>query len=330
MKKLSLILVSLAFSGAAFAQKDYVTFEAKIDNPNGDKLYIIEGNKKRKEMTVKDGVFKDTLKVTAGFFRIYDGVENSLIYLKNGYNLKLKMDAKQFDESIVYTGIGEAENNFLAQSALLEEKFDVDGLLASDEASFKKSLEAKKKSDLERLETKKLDPNFVTLQKQNIDESLLGLQEYYKETVEMNKMNNTVSPTFDYENHKGGKTKLQDLKGKYVYIDVWATWCGPCRAEIPFLKKVEEKYHGKNIEFVSISVDTKKDYEKWKKFVSEKELGGMQLYADNDWNSDFIKAYGINSIPRFILIDPTGKIVASSAERPSSDKLQPLLDKLLK
>jgi thiol-disulfide isomerase/thioredoxin len=159
--------------------------------------------------------------------------------------------------------------------------------------------------------------------------SLTGLKQYYNQKIAANKMNNTPSTSFDYENHKGGKTKLEDLRGKYVYIDVWATWCGPCRQEIPFLKKVEEKYHGKNIEFVSISVDVLKDHEKWKTFVSEKELGGIQLFADKDWSSEFMKSYGINSIPRFILIDPKGNIVKSDAERPSSPKLQEELDKLL-
>jgi thiol-disulfide isomerase/thioredoxin len=142
-------------------------------------------------------------------------------------------------------------------------------------------------------------------------------------------LNNTISAPFDYENHKGGTTKLEDLKGKYVYIDVWATWCGPCRAEIPSLKKVEEKYHGKNIAFVSISVDVDKDHEKWKNFVTEKQLGGIQLFADKNWNSDFMKSYGINSIPRFILIDPNGKIVKSDAARPSDPQLQKQLDALL-
>ncbi len=134
-------------------------------------------------------------------------------------------------------------------------------------------------------------------------------------------MPGSVSPKFDYENFKGGKTSLESLKGKYVYIDVWATWCGPCRREIPSLQKVEEEFHGKNIEFVSLSIDTKKDYEKWKKFVDEKKLGGIQLIADNDWTSQFVTAYAIEGIPRFILVDPNGNIVSADAPRPSDPKL---------
>ena len=136
------------------------------------------------------------------------------------------------------------------------------------------------------------------------------------------------SPTFTYENYKGGTTSLSDLKGKYVYIDVWATWCGPCLAEIPALKEVEKKYHNKNIEFVSISIDQKKDYEKWKTFVKTKELAGIQLYADNAWQSKFVKDYAIDGIPRFILIDPNGNIVSSDAPRPSDTKLITLFDDL--
>jgi thiol-disulfide isomerase/thioredoxin len=133
------------------------------------------------------------------------------------------------------------------------------------------------------------------------------------------------SPTFDYENINGGKTSLESLKGKFVYIDVWATWCGPCVAEIPALKEVEKEYHGKNIEFVSISIDDKKDHEKWKKMVADKELKGVQLFADNDWKSDFVKKYAIDGIPRFILIDTEGKIVNADAPRPSDAKLKELL-----
>ncbi|MDX1829829.1 MAG: redoxin domain-containing protein [Lutibacter sp.] len=138
------------------------------------------------------------------------------------------------------------------------------------------------------------------------------------------------SPKFNnYENFKGGTTSLDDLKGKYVYIDVWATWCGPCKAEIPSLKKIEEEYKHKNINFVSISVDKKKDHDKWLKMVKEKDLKGYQLFADNDWNSEFVKNYLILGIPRFILIDPEGNIVNSNAPRPSDNtKLEDLFKSL--
>ncbi len=136
------------------------------------------------------------------------------------------------------------------------------------------------------------------------------------------------SPTFAYENFKGGKTTLEDLKGNYVYIDVWATWCAPCIKEIPSLKKIEKKYDGKNIKFVSISVDQKQSYDKWKAMIQEKELGGIQLFSDNAMQSTFITKYNISSIPRFILIDPAGKIVNAYAPRPSHPELIELFNAL--
>ena len=132
----------------------------------------------------------------------------------------------------------------------------------------------------------------------------------------------------DYENNSGGKTSFDDLNGKYTYIDVWATWCGPCIAEIPSLKKVEKEFHGKNIEFVSISIDREKDHEKWKKMIVDRSLGGMQLFADKNWESQFIQDYMIKGIPRFILIDPQGNIVNSNAPRPSDKKLVKTLKSL--
>jgi thiol-disulfide isomerase/thioredoxin len=137
------------------------------------------------------------------------------------------------------------------------------------------------------------------------------------------------SPKFvNYENYKGGTTSLDDLKGKYVYIDVWASWCAPCKAEIPHLKKIEKQYHDKNIVFVSISIDNEKNRKSWKKIVAEKDMRGIQLLADKDWNSDFINSYNIKGIPRFILIDTDGKIVKADAPRPSNPKLIELFNEL--
>lgn len=154
-----------------------------------------------------------------------------------------------------------------------------------------------------------------------------------KLTERYNKLQSLVkgkpSPTFNYENHKGGTTSLESLQGKYVYIDVWATWCGPCIREIPSLKKFEEDYKDKNIQVVSISIDEPKNYDKWKKMVDDKNLGGIQLIADNNWNSKFVTDYAILGIPRFILVDPAGNIVAADAPRPSDPKLRKMVDNLL-
>lgn len=336
MKKIFLIAIVLMGSLNGFAQKkNYMHFEAEIANKFGDAISFFDAkNKLVKTIKVdNNGVFKDTMNVAEGRYALSDGNEYTIVLLKNGFDLKMKLDTKMFDESIVYTGKGATENNFLAKNTLLEKKADIESLLLANETDFFKEMDKKKADDLKRLEDKKLDPVFVDFQKQTVNETYNAIVQYYKKNhdalVVKNKMNNTISPSFDYENHKGGKTKLEDFKGKYVYIDVWATWCGPCRAEIPSLKKMEEMYHDKNIVFVSISVDVDKDHEKWKNFVSEKQLGGVQLFADKNWNSDFMLSYGINSIPRFILIDPNGKVVKGNALRPSSPQLKEELDKLL-
>ena len=333
MKKVFLIvMVFIGVLSINAQKKPNLIFQAEIANRNGDTIKILNrnnGKEVRKIGINKQGVFKDSFAVEEGIYMLFDGKEYTQMYLKNSYNLKLKMDAKNFDESIVYSGIGSNENNFLAQNTVSESKYDYNSLLALNKEEFDKRIVEKKNTAILKLDSKKLDPNFVTLQKKNEEKSLAGLSKYYDQVLEANKLNGSASPSFDYENHKGGKTKLEDFKGRYVYVDVWATWCGPCRAEIPSLKKVEEKYHGKNIEFVSISIDVAKDHEKWKSFVAEKQLGGVQLFADKDWNSDFIKAYGVTGIPRFILIDPSGKIVKADAPRPSSPDLQKTLDTLL-
>ena len=136
------------------------------------------------------------------------------------------------------------------------------------------------------------------------------------------------SPKFvNYENFNGGTTSLDDLKGKYVYVDVWATWCGPCKAEIPSLKEIAQEYSDKDIAFVSISVDDVKDHDKWKNMVADKQLKGVQLFANGD--TQFVKEYGIKSIPRFILIDKKGNIIDYDTYRPSDSDLRIALNALL-
>lgn len=138
------------------------------------------------------------------------------------------------------------------------------------------------------------------------------------------------SPDFDYENFAGGTTSLESLKGKYVYIDVWATWCGPCLREIPHLIQLEKDYKDKNVQIVGISIDEEKAYDKWKTMLTEEESAGIQLYSGGDaWRVDFAQGYNVQSIPRFILIDPEGNIYDADAYRPSDPKIRELFDEIL-
>jgi len=329
MKNLISLLFLVLFSATVLAQGT-MAFQAKIDHKNGDVLYIQENGKNVQEIKINSkGLFQAQFPIKEGMYQLFDGVEYAQLFLKNGYDLKMTMDAAQFDETIKFEGKGSKENNYMAQETLADENLAIDKWMALDQESFTSVVEKKRNSDLDKLNKAQLDPSFTKLMSGNIDSGLFQLQQYYLQISGNKKLNNSKAPNFDYENAAGGKTTLESLKGKYVYIDVWATWCGPCRAEIPSLKKVEEKFHNKNIEFVSISVDTDKDHEKWKTFVKEKELGGIQLFADKNWLSDFIKAFNINSIPRFILIDPSGNVVDADAARPSDPKLDQQLSSLL-
>lgn len=132
------------------------------------------------------------------------------------------------------------------------------------------------------------------------------------------------SPDFRYRDVNGKVVSLKDFRKKYVYIDLWATWCGPCCGELPFLKELEKKFHGRNIAFVSISCDENRRM--WQNFVKKNKLEGVQL--NNEGNQKFFEAYGVEGIPRFILLDKKGKIINPDMTRPSDPKTLEILSNL--
>lgn len=144
---------------------------------------------------------------------------------------------------------------------------------------------------------------------------------------------NTVKPgtkaiDFSFPDVSGKKTALTDFTGKVVLLDVWATWCGPCKAEIPALKALEKELRDKDIVFMSVSVDAAKDKQKWMDFVAKEDLKGVQLFATNE--NELSKYYNIKGIPRFMVFDKKGNIVSLDAPRPSGTELKTLLLEELK
>ena len=121
----------------------------------------------------------------------------------------------------------------------------------------------------------------------------------------------------------GREVDVNKMPGKVVLIDFWATWCGPCVAEIPNVKKAYDKLHGKGFEIVGISFDSDKD--KLKEFVQEKDMPWPQYFDGAGWGNKFGKQFGINGIPTMWLVDKKGVL----REMHARDRLEGKVEELL-
>lgn len=145
----------------------------------------------------------------------------------------------------------------------------------------------------------------------------------YKEIESLGK--GKIAPEFTANTIEGNLIKLSDLKGKYTVIDVWATWCGPCKQQAPYFEKIALKYKKEKIQFVSLSVDD--DVKKWFIDAKSKNKSIIQCHI-NDKNL-FGKEYSMQSIPRFILIDPSGKFVNAKMPQPEDAAFEIIIRKAL-
>ena len=342
MKKIFALLIAITIVACKDAPKDYASLTGKIINPHETlNIKIFKGNDYERLIAVnEDGTFNDTLKVAEGDYRFKHGDEYGTIFLKNNNRSSLTLDYEDFDSTLIFEGDAADNNNFGIQTYLLGDAyFSADLFSDGKKEDLDKAVEDYKTAfENLKLQYKNVDSLHLANGNNNLNGTITSVERYFdsKLALQAEFPAGAPSPIFEnYENYKGGNTSLSDLKGKYVYVDVWATWCGPCKREIPSLKEVEGKYHGKNIAFVSISVDderrsgtTEKAHAAWKKMVADKALGGIQLFSDKAWESDFVQAYKITGIPRFILIDPDGNIVNADAPRPSNPKLITLFNSL--
>jgi len=128
---------------------------------------------------------------------------------------------------------------------------------------------------------------------------------------------------------KGSTIAMKDLKGKVVVIDFWATWCGPCIAEMPNMKKLYAEYKDKGVEFIGVSLDTPKEeggLDALKKYVKENDIQWPQYYQGKGWESEFSVSWGIQGIPCVFIVDTDGNLYSTEAR----GKLETLIPELLK
>ncbi len=457
MSKIKLIVL-LLFAGTSvqlMASKIVTTISGKITNPTSDSVFLYDKNDAlvKGVKLGKKNTFKIEVEIEEGYYDLSDGNEQTKLFLSPGFNINISLNTKEFDESINYTGKGAAENNYLAQSYLLDERLDKlksysyyaklneTAFLSLSDSVLQLELallnQYKNEQLLSFYETEKMKleytyylklynyrsmhsmitstPNFKTSDQfpnpfknivldkaewvkyyeyTNVVESYLEhlasidieqkvdsdyylsffkhlenqiklpelrekfaysfgkyrlnyvvqldevyakiktnlrseekIQEVEKVYLKMKALKSkTLLPKFQFKDINNRQVNLEDFKGKFVYIDVWATWCGPCVYEIPHLKKLQDTLEGKNIVLISIC---KSDYEQnWRSFVAKKDLKGVQLFAEES-QTQFFDDFIVSGIPRFILLDKEGKIIEYDAKRPSDPKLLEQLLKLL-
>ena len=215
----------------------------------------------------------------------------------------------------------EEELLYLWETSKLSKEYNFYGLLSTlNRAEFDENLiEYEKKMNFALEPLKKL--NNYEEEKDKLIKIVASWRERKDDYDNMPK-DGDMSIDFSYPNISSEIISLSSFRGRLVYIDVWATWCGPCIAEIPYLERLQKNYENKDIVFLSVSVDT--DKEAWEKMLTENQLGGVQLWADG-W-SQITKSYAIFGIPRFMLVDKSGELIAVDAPRPSSNEIRTMID----
>ncbi len=335
---LTLIILSILVSCQEKKNNDYVTISGTIENPIDDQKLVIQAsymdllykksNYKKVINVDEKGHFSDTLKLSEREYdMIYEEFTTS-IYLKNDFDLSISFDIKTPVKSLQYSGLGYERNQLYANKERLNKQI-IETYVKNEINDFDlfiKSEVLEKHNNLLDSYKGKIADSFLTKKKKQNNRHYSNqkfLKKYLKKLKDekaKKTLLGSLAEDFSYIDKDSNSIHLSDFKGKYVYIDIWATWCQPCIFQEPYFEKMHNTYKGKNIEFISISIDTPENKNKWLQHIRERQLTGIQLFENQGSQSAFIKSLNNSSIPRYLLIDPNGKIIDPDAPKPSSEK----------
>jgi peroxiredoxin len=345
-----LLFISLFFIGCDKKQEEGNKFSisGKIKNPEKGGLILLEefdDQNVKKIDSVKvndDGSYKleGTLK-EPGFYQLNIFGKQSVVFVLENKSIEINADGKSSPEGTFEIKGSKATDDFLGVNKVMEEfQTDMQAMQTRimmeevvDTPSVQKEFESVRQSYSKRIKdsirdmgatvtavfaTNYLDresefPFFDSLA--TVFEKEMPNSKYSRQFVDNVKKLKKVAvgnmaPNFSLANPNGEEVSLESLKGKYVLIDFWASWCGPCRQENPNVVRMYNKYKDKNFEILGVSLDN--DRNKWTQAIDKDGLIWKHVSDLKGWESNAASLYNVSAIPATFLLDKDGKIIAKN------------------
>ncbi|GAB1308583.1 TlpA disulfide reductase family protein [Urechidicola sp. KH5] len=325
-----IFLLSIVVFGCKDEIKEpFSVIEVHVTNQQSLDSLIIYDKEKSWEVktTLRFNEFKsvkDTLNVREKkIYQIYsfsNGKQGELgeLLISPNSKIRLSMNENELFESITYDGTFKEPNNFLAYSK--KHQNQLSNIVRNGIEQKELETLIYEKGDLinEKGISLNIADSLSTYVKVNFNKFSDILQQKNAKYLYKTSLVNELGNNFSFTDIKNNNISLKDFSGKYLYIDIWATWCKPCKAEHDFLKQLEEHFSNNDeLQIISISID--REFDKWKNYITKNSINGIQLYSGA--NSDFVKFYDIGALPRFIFLDKKGRVISPEELRPSNPKL---------
>jgi thiol-disulfide isomerase/thioredoxin len=334
----SLLLSLLIISCQEERKKNVSTINIEITNNESlDSLIIYNKENSWEVMTClrfkNSNKILDTLNIKeTKLYPVYsfkNGIQGEVgeLILSSNSQVGVSMNDKNIFETINYSGSFELENDFLAYSKKQQNQLSDMVKKGIENEVLASRIEEKKELIIKEANTLKITDSINTYVIDRYNQFSKTLKKKNIKYLYKASLINTLGNNFIFKDSNDNNVSLAEYKGKYVYIDVWATWCKPCKEEYVFLKKLEKHFaYTDKLKIISISLD--RDHDKWKNYLVDNATEGIQLYSGD--KSDFGKFYDIGALPRFIFLDTAGKIINPDEIRPSNPETLKILEATIK